>query len=162
MLHVQTQEYYEAQPDEAGETPEPGTPGNGLAGTDDLPLVEMNGAGHKEPNTKLYAFEGPLFFGSAMKFRNVFSPQRDPKFIIIDFADTMVADFSAVTALRGVVKRYQQQGKHVKGLVFFFFGFLRRPFVPLSFFSPLGSARAERILATACRTQSQAAALRRG
>ncbi|EDQ85788.1 uncharacterized protein MONBRDRAFT_11637 [Monosiga brevicollis MX1] len=62
---------------------------------------------------KVYYFSGPLFFGSATAFRGAFDPAHDPQRIVIDFTAALVSDFSAVTALRGVCKRYQQLGKEV-------------------------------------------------
>lgn len=66
-----------------------------------------------EPIRKIYHVEGPLFFGSAMTFRTSFNPADDPRHIAIDFSESLVADFSAVTAIRAVWKRYQQVHKTV-------------------------------------------------
>jgi MFS superfamily sulfate permease-like transporter len=62
---------------------------------------------------KRYYVEGPLFFGSALTFRTSFMPLVDPEHIVIDFTESLVADFSGVTAIRGVCKRYQLVGKRV-------------------------------------------------
>lgn len=92
-----------------------------VGGTHDaMPLTEQGGApttpGAGSPPLvaeKRYFVEGPLFFGSAMTFRSSFVPATDPARIIIDFSDALVADFSGVTAIRGVCKRYQQLDKTV-------------------------------------------------
>ncbi|EDQ84217.1 uncharacterized protein MONBRDRAFT_12996 [Monosiga brevicollis MX1] len=62
---------------------------------------------------KVYYFSGPLFFGSASTFRGAFDPAHDPRRVVIDFSAALVSDFSAISALRGVCKRYQQLGKKV-------------------------------------------------
>jgi MFS superfamily sulfate permease-like transporter len=100
---------------------------------DDLPMRDLvdieNGSGGAGANDrpksptplvreKRYYVEGPLFFGSAQTFRTSFLPLSDPEHIVIDFTESLVADFSGVTAIRGVCKRYRQEGKRVtvKGL----------------------------------------------
>jgi len=66
-----------------------------------------------EGGLKVYHVDGSLFFGSAMTFRSAFSPASDPPHIIIDFSQALVADFSAVTVIRGVCKRYSEVRKRV-------------------------------------------------
>lgn len=67
----------------------------------------------KEPGVKHYYVCGPLFFGSTKSFRTSFTPAVDPPHVVLDFHEAMVVDFSGVTAIRSVCKRYQQLGKTV-------------------------------------------------
>ena len=66
-----------------------------------------------EAGRKIYEIYGPLFFGSTAAFTEKFDPQNDPEQIIIDFAESRVADMSAIESLKKVLDRYQQQGKTV-------------------------------------------------
>lgn len=70
-------------------------------------------AGADKVSVKIYHVEGPLFFGSAMGFAANFSAKTDPESIIIDFSGALVADFSAVTAIRAVCKSYVELNKRV-------------------------------------------------
>src|SRR5690606_15006257 len=47
-----------------------------------------------EAGRKIYEIYGPLFFGSTAAFTEKFDPQNDPEQIIIDFAESRVADMS--------------------------------------------------------------------
>jgi len=60
---------------------------------------------------KVYQIEGPLFFGSAEGFAELFDPAGDPGRVIIDFADSRVADQSALTAIETLAAKYEAQGK---------------------------------------------------
>ena len=51
---------------------------------------------------------GPLFFGSARDFINLFTPREDPEEVVIDLAHTTVEDMSGVEALNAVWKRYEE------------------------------------------------------
>ena len=66
-----------------------------------------------EDGTRIYRVEGPLFFGSADGFTELFDPKADPDLVIIDFADSRVADQSALNALEGLATRYQEAGKEL-------------------------------------------------
>lgn len=60
----------------------------------------------------------PLFFGSAAHFLELFDAKNDPNNIIIDFAQSRVADHSAIEAIDTIAERYANQGKtlHIKHL----------------------------------------------
>ena len=60
---------------------------------------------------KVYAIEGPLFFGSAEGFAALFDPVADPAEVIIDFAASRVADQSALAAIEALAARYDAEGK---------------------------------------------------
>lgn len=62
---------------------------------------------------KLYTLSGPLFFGSVKTFVGMFNPIDDPDHVTVDFANTNVADFSGVAAIRQVSERYHEQNKHL-------------------------------------------------
>ncbi|WP_308918276.1 SulP family inorganic anion transporter [Jannaschia sp. LMIT008] len=60
---------------------------------------------------KVYQVKGPLFFGSATGFTELFDPERDPGAVIVDFADSRVADQSALQAIEAMAGRYEDAGK---------------------------------------------------
>lgn len=60
----------------------------------------------------LYRVRGPLFFGSVKNFDNAFDPLHDPDVVVVDFAESMVSDFSAVAAIKAASQRYHDEGKH--------------------------------------------------
>ncbi|MEL7107129.1 MAG: SulP family inorganic anion transporter [Pseudomonadota bacterium] len=60
---------------------------------------------------KVYQVQGPLFFGSAEGFAEVFDPKSDPSLVIVDFADSRVVDQSALTAIEAVAAKYEAAGK---------------------------------------------------
>lgn len=67
---------------------------------------------HREDeNTKVYEFDGPLFFGSTTSFFELFDTKHDPENIILDFKDARVMDISGVEAIDTITKRYAQAGK---------------------------------------------------
>ncbi|ALG89754.1 sulfate permease [Actibacterium sp. EMB200-NS6] len=63
---------------------------------------------------KVYQIQGPLFFGSAEGFAELFDPANDPSRVVIDFADSRVADQSALTAIEGVAAKYEAAGKQIQ------------------------------------------------
>ena len=60
---------------------------------------------------KVYQVQGPLFFGSTAGFTELFEPASDPSLVIVDFADSRVADQSALTAIEAVAAKYEAAGK---------------------------------------------------
>lgn len=62
---------------------------------------------------KIYQIAGPLFFGSTAKFLEKFDPENDPQQIILDFAESRVADMSAIDALKKLLSTYQEHNKTV-------------------------------------------------
>jgi len=67
----------------------------------------------EDDGTKVYELEGPLFFGSATTFSDNFDVQQDPPKVVIDFKNARVLDFSGVEAIDSLVKKYEQNGKHL-------------------------------------------------
>lgn len=63
---------------------------------------------------KVYLVQGPLFFGSAAGFLQLFDPEGDPAMVIVDFADSRVADQSALQAIEAMAARYEAQGKRLQ------------------------------------------------
>ncbi len=70
-------------------------------------FVDGNGA-------KVYRLHGPLFFGSARNFSELFSPKDDPDEVIIDFADARVLDHSGIEAIDNLAERYQRRNKQLR------------------------------------------------
>ena len=63
---------------------------------------------------KVYQVQGPLFFGSTAGFTELFHPADDPSLVIVDFADSRVADQSALTAIEAVAAKYEAAGKSLQ------------------------------------------------
>ncbi|MEL7183170.1 MAG: SulP family inorganic anion transporter [Pseudomonadota bacterium] len=63
---------------------------------------------------KVYQVKGPLFFGSATGFVELFDPKGDPGRVIVDFAESRVADQSALQAIEAVAAKYQAAGKQIQ------------------------------------------------
>jgi len=61
--------------------------------------------------SKIYLLSGPVFFGSIQNFQDIFSPQTDPKDVIVDFMNARVYDHSAIEALDSLAERYERNGK---------------------------------------------------
>ncbi len=61
--------------------------------------------------SKVYQIEGPLFFGSAAGFAEVFDPSKDPDLVIVDFINSRVVDQSALQAIEGLASKYEAEGK---------------------------------------------------
>ena len=67
------------------------------------------------PNgARVYEIQGPLFFGSVTGFLDLFDPTDDPDTVIVDFADSHVADQSALTAIESIAGKYQAIGKTIQ------------------------------------------------
>ena len=62
---------------------------------------------------KHYEIYGPLFFGSTSAFAEKFDIAGDPEHVVIDFAESRVADMSAIEALNRLTARYAEAGKKV-------------------------------------------------
>lgn len=71
-----------------------------------------------EAGVKYYEIYGPLFFGSVATFNEKFDVLNDPQEVIIDFAESRVADMSGIEALNKITERYRKAGKtlHLKHL----------------------------------------------
>jgi SulP family sulfate permease len=67
-----------------------------------------------EKGVKHYEMYGPLFFGSVAAFNEKFDVLNDPSEVIIDFADSRVADMSAIEALNKLTERYHKAGKRLQ------------------------------------------------
>ena len=64
-----------------------------------------------EEGAKVYHIHGPIFFGSAANFLELFNPQNDPNDVIVDFARSRVTDHSAIEAIETLAERYSAAGK---------------------------------------------------
>lgn len=71
-----------------------------------------------EKGVKHYEIFGPLFFASVSAFNDKFDVLNDPEEVIIDFAESRVADMSGIEALNKITERYHLAGKklHLKHL----------------------------------------------
>ena len=63
---------------------------------------------------KVYQVQGPLFFGSSDGFIELFDVAADPSEVIVDFADSRVADQSALQAIEAMAAKYEAAGKRLQ------------------------------------------------
>jgi SulP family sulfate permease len=66
-----------------------------------------------DDNKKIYYLDGPLFFGSAVSFKELFNPKEDPKVVYIDFANSYISDHSAIEAINAITEKYRALGKEI-------------------------------------------------
>ena len=72
----------------------------------------------EENGTKTYTLDGPLFFGAITRFKDIFTPTKDPDNVVIEFLNTRVYDHSALEAINSIGEKYRELGKmlHLKHL----------------------------------------------
>ena len=63
---------------------------------------------------KVYQVQGPLFFGSATGFVEMFDIKNDPGMVVVDFAGSRVADQSALEAIENIAAKYEAAGKRIQ------------------------------------------------
>jgi len=68
----------------------------------------------EDDGTKVYDFDGPLFFGCVTAFNEEFDLAHDPENIVLDFKDARVMDISGVEAIDAITKRYLDAGKTIR------------------------------------------------
>lgn len=68
----------------------------------------------REEGAKVYEIHGPLFFGSADGFAELFDVENDPDVVIVDFADSRVVDQSALQAIEAMAAKYEVAGKRLQ------------------------------------------------
>jgi SulP family sulfate permease len=68
----------------------------------------------EDDGTKVYDFDGPLFFGSVTAFNEQFDIAHDPDIVVLDFKDARVMDISGVEAIDAITKKYLEEEKTVK------------------------------------------------
>lgn len=66
-----------------------------------------------DQGAKHYEIYGPLFFGSVTAFNKKFDIENDPTEVVIDFAESRVADMSGIQALNRITELYAKAGKRV-------------------------------------------------
>ncbi len=67
-----------------------------------------------EAGAQVYEIQGPLFFGSADGFLEIFDVENDPEVVIVDFANSRVADQSALQAIEALAQKYIDAGKVIQ------------------------------------------------
>ena len=75
--------------------------------------ISANTAIHDDGH-KSYLIQGPLFFGSSEGFAELFSPEKDPQTVTIDFAESRVVDQSALQAIEALATKYEAVGKKIQ------------------------------------------------
>ncbi len=66
-----------------------------------------------DKGVKHYEVFGPLFFGSTQLFTSKFDVKNDPNEVIIDFAESRVADHSGIEAINKLAQKYTAEGKSI-------------------------------------------------
>jgi len=66
---------------------------------------------------RVYQVQGPLFFGSASGFIEMFDVENDPLEVIVDFADSRVVDQSALQAIEAVAAKYEELASASSGAI---------------------------------------------
>ncbi|MEM7525951.1 MAG: SulP family inorganic anion transporter [Pseudomonadota bacterium] len=75
----------------------------------------IHAVAHATPEgARVYRIQGPLFFGSAAGFAEIFDIKGDPSVVIVDFIDSRVVDQSALQAIEDIASKYQAVGKAVQ------------------------------------------------
>jgi SulP family sulfate permease len=59
---------------------------------------------------KVYELDGSLFFASVTQFQKLFTPEADPKDVVIEFRRAKVVDHSALEAIDTLAERYKAVG----------------------------------------------------
>lgn len=67
-----------------------------------------------EIGARVYDIKGPLFFGSATRFQELFQPEQDPEVVILDFNSSRVVDQSALQAIEAVALKYRTAGRRLQ------------------------------------------------
>jgi len=68
----------------------------------------------EDDGTKIYDFDGPLFFGSVTAFNEQFDIKYDPDMVVLDFKNARVMDISGVEAIDAITKKYLEANKTIK------------------------------------------------
>ncbi len=76
--------------------------------------TRINADTEETEDKKVYRIQGPLFFGSAEGFSELFDPKGDPDLVIVDFAGSRVADQSALQAIEAIALKYETAGKRIQ------------------------------------------------
>mmetsp|Transcript_13568 Transcript_13568/g.31695 ORF Transcript_13568/g.31695 Transcript_13568/m.31695 type:complete len:384 (+) Transcript_13568:62-1213(+) len=79
----------------------------------DVEHKDMIVNGKRVDGVKYVHVRGAIFFSSTRKFVNMFHIGEDPNTVVLDFADAIVVDHSAVAAIQGLTHRYALAGKRV-------------------------------------------------
>ena len=77
--------------------------------------TRISAATYETPEgARVYQVKGPLFFGSAAGFGELFQPETDPSLVVVDFAESRVADQSALQAIEKLAGQYEAAGKKIE------------------------------------------------
>ena len=66
-----------------------------------------------EFGSKIYQIHGPLFFASVGNFKDLFTPEKDPEDVVIDFYYSRVYDQSGLEAINTLADKYTKLGKRI-------------------------------------------------
>ncbi|WP_111979186.1 SulP family inorganic anion transporter [Algibacillus agarilyticus] len=71
-----------------------------------------------ENGYKVYAIRGPLFFGSAAQFKEIFDVENDPEHVVLEFQRSRISDHSGIEALDTLAEKYLAKNKklHIRHL----------------------------------------------
>jgi sulfate permease, SulP family len=77
-------------------------------------FTEVTSVESSDPDTRVYAVRGPLFFASSNDLVYQFDYAGDPERVIIDLSDSQIYDSSTVAALDAIELKYHQHGKQAE------------------------------------------------
>ncbi|SDU95233.1 sulfate permease, SulP family [Microlunatus sagamiharensis] len=77
-------------------------------------FTEVVDVAHPDPDTRVYAVRGALFFASSNDLVTQFDYSGDPQHVVIDLSDSQIYDSSTVAALDSIELKYRQRGKDVE------------------------------------------------
>jgi len=63
---------------------------------------------------RTYRLHGTLFFASATRFQELFTPASDPARVVLDCRLLRMADHSAIAAMESLYQRYARAGKQLQ------------------------------------------------
>ena len=63
--------------------------------------------------SKSYNLNGPIFFGSATGFKEIFDFKNDPDHVVINFEKARIYDHSGIEALQNIITRYKNENKKI-------------------------------------------------
>lgn len=77
-------------------------------------LTEVVDVAHPDPDTRVYAVRGELFFASSNDLAHQFDYTGDPPNVVIDMSEAHIWDLSSVAALDAITTKYRSKGKQVQ------------------------------------------------
>lgn len=78
-----------------------------------LKLVRVENVDRDGQLRRVYELDGPLFFGSSVRFFGFFDPRGDPNDVEVHCQEMAIMDYSGIEAIENLATRYHEQGKRL-------------------------------------------------